>query len=72
MAGAELVEIGFSGGQVIAVRLDASKLKDLRGALDADQGWTELETPNGVVALDLSQVQFVRTDAPNQTVGFSS
>ncbi|MCE3266696.1 MAG: hypothetical protein K0S15_1405 [Solirubrobacterales bacterium] len=71
MAGPELVEIGFSGGQVIAVRLEASKLKDLRRALEADQGWTELETPNGVVALDLSQVQFVRTDAPPQTVGFT-
>lgn len=67
----EIVEIGFTGGQVIVVRLQPAKLKELRKALDKPQGFTDVETPNGVVSLDLAQVQFVRTDAPAQTVGFS-
>lgn len=71
MADVEIVEIGFSGGQVIAVRLDAAKLKALRKALDSPQGWADLEALTGTVSLDLAQVQFVRTDAPAQTVGFS-
>ena len=71
MADFEMVEIGFSGGQVIAVRMEGAKLKDLRKALDKAEGWTDVQTPTGVVALDLSQVQFVRTDTPNQTVGFT-
>lgn len=71
MAEAEIVEVGFAGGQVIIVRLPEGKLKELRKALDAPEGWIDLETPTGVVSLDLAQVQFVRTDTPAQTVGFS-
>lgn len=71
MAEVEIVEIGFSGGQVIVVRLEPAKLKGLRKALEKPEGWADLETPAGVVHLDLAQVQFVRTDAPTQTVGFS-
>ena len=71
MADLESVEIGFTGGQVIGVRLEAGKLKDLRTQLDKAEGWSDLETPTGVVSLDLSQVQFVRTDKQTQTVGFT-
>jgi hypothetical protein len=71
MADTEIVEIGFAGGQVIAVRMEPAKLKDLRKALDKRQGWADVETPAGTVSLDLAQVQFVRTDAPSQAVGFS-
>jgi hypothetical protein len=71
MAEAEIVEIGFSGGQVIVVRLEAAKLKALRKALDKPEGWADLETPTGLVHIDLAQVQFVRSDEPAQTVGFS-
>jgi hypothetical protein len=71
MAGVEIVEIGFSGGQVIAVRLTPAKLKELRKTLEKAQGWADLETENGVIALDLAQVVFVRTDAPAHSVGFS-
>jgi hypothetical protein len=71
MADVEVVEVGFSGGQVIVVRLTPAKLKELRKALDKPQGWTDVETPTGVVSLDLEQVVFVRTDEPAQTVGFS-
>ena len=71
MADVEVVEIGFSGGQVIACRLSAAKLKELRKALEKPSGWSDLETEGGIVALDLSQVVFVRTDAPAHSVGFS-
>ncbi len=71
MADVELVEVGFSGGQVIAIRLDPEKLKELRKALEKSRGWADVETPTGTVSLDLAQVVFVRTDAPAQTVGFS-
>lgn len=71
MADVEVVEIGFGGGQVIAVRLTSAKLKELRKALDKPEGWFDLETEGGNVALDLSQVVFVRTDAPAHSVGFS-
>ena len=71
MADVEIAEVGFSGGQVIAIRLEPSKLKELRKALEKADGWTDVETPTGIVSLDLSQIVFVRTDAPSQTVGFS-
>jgi hypothetical protein len=71
MADIEIVEIGFSGGQVIAVRMKPAKLKELRKALDKPDGWADVETPGGTVSIDLAQVQFVRTDAPSQAVGFS-
>ena len=71
MADVELVEVGFSGGQVISIRLDPEKLKELRKALEKSRGWADVETPTGTVSLDLAQVVFVRTDAPAQTVGFS-
>ncbi len=71
MADVEVVEVGFSGGQVIIVRLAPAKLKELRKALDKPQGWADVETLAGTVSLDLGQVVFVRTDAPAQTVGFS-
>ena len=45
MADVEVVEVGFSGGQVIVVRLTPAKLKELRKALDKPQGWTDVETP---------------------------
>ena len=71
MADVEIVEVGFSGGQVIVIRLAPAKLKELRKALDKPQGWADVETSGGTVSLDLGQVVFVRTDAPEHTVGFS-
>ena len=71
MADVEIVEIGFGGGNVIAVRLATAKLKELRKALDKPEGWYDLETESGNLALDLAQVVFVRTDAPTHSVGFS-
>jgi hypothetical protein len=65
------VEIGFSGGQVVAVRLTDDKATDLRKALDKVDGWFDLETEDGEVALDLREVVFVRGAPGEHRIGFS-
>ncbi|MFL5906125.1 MAG: hypothetical protein ACJ75Z_00835 [Solirubrobacterales bacterium] len=65
------IEIGFAGGQVVSVRLDDAKLKELRQSLDKAEGWTDIETEDGAVALDLRQVVFVRGAPGEHSIGFS-
>jgi hypothetical protein len=65
------VEIGFSSGQVVAVRLSDEKAKDLRKALDGADGWFDLETEDGEVALDLREVVFVRGAPGEHRIGFT-
>ena len=65
------VEIGFSGGQVVAVRMNDDKVKDLRKALDKADGWTDVETEDGTVMLDLREVVFVRGAPGEHRIGFS-
>jgi hypothetical protein len=65
------IEIGFAGGQVVAVRIEESKLKDLRKALDSADGWTDVETEDGTIALDLRQVVFVRGAPGEHSIGFA-
>jgi hypothetical protein len=65
------VEIGFSGGQVVAVRMSDEKVKDLRRALDKADGWSDIETEDGAVALDLREVVFVRGAPGEHRIGFS-
>jgi hypothetical protein len=67
----ERVEIGFNGGQVVAIRLDAKQLTDLRKKVEAGDGWHDLAAEDGDVALDLSQVVFVRGAAGEHRIGFS-
>ena len=43
MADAQKVEIGFEGGQVIAVRLNDDELKDLRKQVEKG-GWHDVKT----------------------------
>jgi hypothetical protein len=64
------VSIGFSGGQVVELKISDSALKDLRKALDKADGWTDVETEDGTVSLDLRQVVFVRGAATTQSIGF--
>jgi hypothetical protein len=65
------IEIGFAGGQVVAVRLDESKFKDLRKLLDKAEGWADIETEDGTIALDLRQVVFVRGAPGEHRIGFT-
>jgi hypothetical protein len=65
------VEIGFSGGQVVAVRVSDERLADLRKALDKADGWSDIETEDGTIALDLREVVFVRGAPGEHRIGFS-
>jgi len=68
---AERVSIGFSGGQVVEVKLEDSKLKDLRKALDDADGWIDLEAEEGMVSIDLRQVVFLRSATAPHRIGFT-
>ena len=70
MAEAQRVEIGFEGGQVISTRLSDQDLKDLRERLERG-GWHDLHTEDGVIALYLGKVAFVRVGSGEHRVGFS-
>jgi hypothetical protein len=65
------VEVGFSGGQVIVMRLTASAYEDLRKAVQKRDGWHEVVSSDGIVALDLNQVVFVSREPEEHRVGFS-
>jgi hypothetical protein len=70
MADAQRVEIGFEGGQVVSVRLADSELSGLRKQVEKG-GWRDLETEDGVLAVYLDKVSFLRIDSEEHRVGFS-
>jgi hypothetical protein len=63
------VSVGFQGGQVLALRVTSEQLEALHHALGSG-GWHELETEEGPVRLDLTQVVYVRSEVSDQRVGF--
>lgn len=71
MAEAQRVEIGFEGGQVVSVRLTDDDLKDLRKQLEKG-GWHDVHTEDGVLALYLPKVAFLRIASGSGRVGFGS
>lgn len=70
MADAQKVEIGFEGGQVISVRLGEDELKELRKQIEKG-GWHDVKTEDGVLALYVGKVAFLRIDSGDHRVGFS-
>jgi hypothetical protein len=70
MAEAERVSIGFSGGGVVEVRIDNAKLTELRKALEKGEGWYDIDAEEGMVAIDVSQVVFLRSATTPQRIGF--
>jgi hypothetical protein len=70
MTEAERVSIGFSGGGVVEVRIDNAKLKDLRKALEKGEGWYDIDAEEGMVAIDVGQVVFLRSATTPQRIGF--
>jgi hypothetical protein len=66
------VDIGFQGGQVLAVRVAQDAYEGLRKALEDARAerWFALPTQDSEVALDLSQVVYVRLDTEEHRVGF--
>lgn len=69
MADAQKVEIGFEGGQVVAVRLSEDELKDLRKQVEKG-GWHDVTTEDGILSVYLGKVAFLRIDSGEQRVGF--
>jgi hypothetical protein len=65
------VEVGFSGGQVILMRLAEKAYEQLRRAVQDGRSWYDVETADGVVAVNLAQVVFVKLESPEHRVGFS-
>jgi hypothetical protein len=65
-------DIGFQGGQVLAVRLSPDSYDSLHSALSNDSAgrWHELKTADSDIAIDLSQVVYVRVETEEQRVGF--
>jgi hypothetical protein len=66
------IDIGFQGGQVLPARVKQSSFDGLRTALSDERAerWFELETQDSRIAIDLSQVVYVRIDTDAQRVGF--
>jgi hypothetical protein len=69
---ADRVEIGFEGGQVIATRMNSDQLNALRTAVDKGDGWHDVSTADGNLAVDLGKVVFLRAAAPEHRIGFST
>ena len=66
------VDVGFSGGQVLALRMSPEAHDSLRQALEAggDGGWHQVDTEDSQVNVDLSKVVYVRLDTEQHRVGF--
>jgi hypothetical protein len=69
MSSAARISIGFQGGQVLALRVPDDQLAALQAALGSG-AWHELQSEDGPVRLDLSQVVYVRAESEDQRVGF--
>ena len=66
------VDIGFQGGQSLAVRVADEPLDGLRKALteEGSERWHTLSTEDSDVSLDLAQVVYVRVETEEHRVGF--
>jgi hypothetical protein len=63
------IEIGFDGGQVVAVRVLEDELASLHKALDKG-GWHSLTTEEDTVDLYVGKIVFIRTAGDGTKVGF--
>ena len=65
------VEVGFAGGQAISLRLTQKAYEALRKDAQRGGGWTEIESAEGPVSINLDALVFVQLDAGEHRVGFS-
>ena len=63
------VTVGFTGSQVLEVKLEDADLDALLEAL-ASAGWHDLTVDDGTIRLNLAQVMYVRTNLDEHRVGF--
>ena len=66
------VEIGFTGGGGVSMRITEDDYDQLRKALTDGSGdrWHQLDAAETTVTVDLSKVAFVRLDTEPGRVGF--
>ncbi|GAC1530636.1 MAG: hypothetical protein NVS3B10_26590 [Polyangiales bacterium] len=66
------VDVGFSGGQILSMRLAPDAYESLRAAVahDGAARWHELQTDDSQVQLDLAQIVYVRVDTERDRIGF--
>jgi hypothetical protein len=69
--GPKRVDIGFSGGQVLALRMPGDEHGKLRTALEeGKERWHVVATVDSDLAVDLGQVVYVRIETEEHRVGF--
>ena len=68
---AKRVDIGFSGGQVLSLRMPDAAYRSLSDEVrSGSQGWHQVEAEDSDVSVNLGQVVYVRLDTEQQRVGF--
>jgi hypothetical protein len=65
------VEVGFAGGQAITLRLLQKAYDNFRKDVQRGGGWTEVESADGIVSINLDAVVFMKLDTGEHRVGFS-
>jgi hypothetical protein len=72
MADQRRIDVGFQGGQVLAVRAAAGSYDKLVQALSDDKAgrWHTLDTDDSQFHVDLSQIVYLRRESGDQKVGF--
>ncbi len=63
------IEVGFDGGQVLALRISDEELASLREALQRG-GWHRLASDEAEIELFLDKLVFIKTAGDGQKVGF--
>lgn len=65
-------DVGFQGGQTLALRASQEAYDKLVSALadDSSTRWHTLEIEDSTVLVDLAQVVYVQRESGNQKVGF--
>ncbi|MGH2837432.1 MAG: hypothetical protein ACRDJY_03675 [Thermoleophilaceae bacterium] len=64
------VDIGFTGGQVLSLRLETGAFEELRKAIEGDTRFYNVDAGESNVTLDLSQVVYLRVETDDHRVGF--
>jgi hypothetical protein len=64
------VNIGFHGGQTLAIRVPPAELTQLREKLGREGGWYELTAEAGVAVIDLTRIDYVLVDTDSSRIGF--
>ena len=64
------VDVGFTGGQVLALRLEQAVFEELRRAVEGEKRFYDVDAGESTVTLDLSQVVYLRVETEDHRVGF--